>query len=308
MPDLSPPYRGPFCSELTLVVPTDAIADCVASSGIDIANAATGGVIPTDAAEREALRVDSGDTEGAMTLKSLQAGLSKRYGLNAVLISGRDPIEKAIEDGFALVVFGMYNVLDRKRRFQQKADFLHAMFFDRRDADSVFHADPLAGPRHKGSRMPRDVFRTYAKSGGFVALGLREASAPNQGGPNMGQTIVTLEPIQPPIDVAYTAGTERFTATGRAPALKNDGHAFVDAAATIEQTDDRVPHGHGFLRLSSGGSAGFFVLRSSVTPTATALPPAADCAAATDPLNAQIDRLNAQIAALQAPDDDPAQP
>ena len=38
---LPDPYRGPFCSELTRVVPTDEIADCVAASGIDIANAAT---------------------------------------------------------------------------------------------------------------------------------------------------------------------------------------------------------------------------------------------------------------------------
>ncbi|HEX7474024.1 MAG TPA: hypothetical protein VF323_13150 [Candidatus Limnocylindrales bacterium] len=307
MPALPPPYRGPFCSELTRVVPTDEVSDCVASSGIDIANAATGGVVPTDAAEREALRVDSGDTVGGMTLEALQVGLRKRYGLNAVLISGRDAIEKALDDGFALVVFGIYSSLERKRRYQDKADFLHAMFFDRQDARFFFHADPLAGPKTNGSEMPREVFRTYAKSGGFKALGLREASARNQGGPNMGQTTVTTSPIHPAINVSYAAGTQRFTATGRASAMKSDGRAFVDADVTIEQADNRVPHGHGFLRLSSGGSAGFYVLRSAVTPVTTALPPGPDCAAATDPLNAQIERLQAQIAALQAPDD-PAQP
>jgi hypothetical protein len=299
---LPDPYRGPFCSELTRVVPTDEIADCVAASGIDIANAATRGVVPTDAAEREALRVDSGDVAGGMTLESLQAGLSARYSLHAHLFSGKAEILDALKAGFALVVFGMYDSLERKRRFQEKADFLHAMFFNRLDATRVFRADPLAGPAHKGAPMPRDVFLDYARSGGFQALGLMEGSTPNQGGPNMGQTTVTLELIQPPIDIAYAAGTERFTATGRASALVNDGHASVDARATIEQADNRVPHGHGFLRLSSGGSAGFFVLESEVTPTGAPIAPGLDCSAATDPLNAQIDRLEAQVAALQPPD------
>ena len=307
MPELPPPYRGPFCTELTRVVPTDAIADCVASAGIDMANAATGGVIPTTAVEREALRVDSGDTEGGMTFEQLRVGLHKRYGLDAHRITGRKAILDALDDGFALVVFGMYNTLPRKRRFQAKADFLHAMFFNRRDAATVFRADPLAGRLHKGGQMPRDVFLTFAGSNGFDALGLKEASAPKQGGPNMAQTTVTLEPIQPALRVHYRAGTARFEATGRLTPMVNDGEAFVDAVATIEQTDDRVPHGHRFLRLSSGGSAGKFVLERDTTPLDGAVPPAAgsDCDAEVAPLKAEIARLQDQIDALQGPDDQP---
>jgi hypothetical protein len=196
----------------------------------------------------------------------------------------------------------MYDSLDRKRRFQAKADFLHAMFFNRNDAATVFRADPLAGPAHKGAPMPRGVFLEYARSGGFQALGLIEGATPSQGGPNMGQTTVTLELMQPPVEMAYGAGTVRFTSTGRASALVNDGRAFVDARATIEQSDDRVPHGHGFMRLSSGGSAGFFVLEADLTATGAPLVPGQDCSAAIDPLNAQIARLEKQVAALQAPD------
>jgi len=296
------PYRGPFCSELTRVVPTDEIADCVAASGIDIANAATLGVIPTGAPEREALRVDSGDVDGAMDLAHLRTGLSTRYGLIAVPFSTKAEILDALDKGFALVVIGRYDSLERNRRFQEKADFLHAMFFNRNDDShaltTLFRADPLAGPTHKGGRMPRDVFLKFARSGKFEALGLMEGSARGKGGPNMAQTTVTLEPIQPPIEVRFVKGTHRFTATGRASSMKQVGTARVDARATIEQTDKRVPHGHGFLRLSSGGSAGFFVLEKEVT-TGAAVPPGQDCLAATDPLNAQIDRLEQQLAALQ---------
>lgn len=305
MPELPPPYRGPFCTELTRVVPTDEIADCVASSGIDIANAATGGAIPTTAAEREALRVDSGDTEGGMTFDQLDVGLSKRYGLQAQRFKGKEAIGKALADGFALVVFGQYDKIPRERRFQAKADFLHAMFFNRRDATTVFRADPLAGRLHKGGRMPLDIFFTFAGSNGFDALGLREASAPHKGGPSMAQTTVTLEPIQPAVEVHYKAGTDRFTATGRAPAMHNDGDAFVDAVATIEQSDDRVPHGHRFLRLSSGGSKGFFVLEKDVTQSAAPVPPATDCSAEVDSLKGEIARLTKNLEDLKGPDDQP---
>jgi hypothetical protein len=318
MPPLPPPYRGPFCTELTRVVPTDEIADCVASSGIDIANAATGGVIPVSAAEREALRVDSGDTEGGMTFDQLDVGLRKRYGLQPRRFKGKQQILGALDDGFALVVFGMYDTLPRKRRFQQKSDFLHAMFFNRRDAKTVFHADPLAGRSHKGSQMPHDVFFTFAGSNGFDALGLREAGAPKggaakqggpnkHGGPNMAQTTVTLTPIDPPIEISYEKGTERFSATGRASNMVKPGKAHVDARAFIEQSDDRVPHGHGFLRIADRGSAGFFLggKDPTVKVIAGTLPVDVDCDGEIAPLRAEIERLNAQIEALQGPDDQP---
>lgn len=307
MPPLPPPYRGPFCTELTRVVPTDEIADCVASSGIDMANAATLGAIPVSAVEREALRVDSGDTEGGMTFDQLAVGLRKRYGLEPRRIRGKQQILDALDDGFALVVFGMYDTLPRKRRFQAKADFLHAMFFNRRDGKTVFHADPLAGRLHKGSQMPRDVFFTFAGSNGFDALGLKEGSAPKQGGPNMAQTTVTLELLDPPIEISYEAGTARFTANNRATPIVKAGGAHVDARAFIDQSDDRVPHGHGFLRLADGGSAGFFVAGNDpkVKVTKGALAAAVDREADIAPLKAEIERLQAQIEALQGPDDQP---
>lgn len=176
-----------------------------------------------------------------------------------------------------------------------------------RPATTVFRADPLAGRLHKGGQMSRDVFLTFAGSNGFDALGLREASAPRQGGPNMAQTTVTLEPIQPPVGVHYKAGIARFEATGRLTPTVKDGEALVDAVATIEQSDDRVPHGHRFLRLSSGGSAGRFLLERDTTPVDGAIPPAtgSDCDAEVAPLKAEIERLQAQIDALQGPDDQP---
>lgn len=256
------------------------------------------------AVEREALRVDCGDTVGGMTFDQLEVGLRARYGLEPRRFRGKQKILDAIDDGFALVVFGMYDTLPRKRRFQQKADFLHSMFFNRRDSKTVFHADPLAGRLHKGSQMPHDVFFTYAASNGFDALGLKEGGAPQQGGPNMAQTTVTLEVIDPPIEISYGAGTARFTANSRATPIIEAGGAHVDARAFIEQSDDRVPHGHNFLRLADGGSAGFFVAGNDpkVKVTAAMLAAGVDRDADLAPLKAEIERLNAQIEALQGPD------
>jgi hypothetical protein len=123
----------------------------------------------------------------------------------------------------------------------------------------------------------------------------------------MAQTTVTLEPLDPPIEVSYEAGTPRFTSTGRASAMKKAGAAHVDARAFIEQSDDRIPHGHGFLRLADGGSAGFFLSGNDPTVKVTvgALAAAHDFSAEVDILNAEIARLNAHIEALEGPDDQP---
>lgn len=75
----------------------------------------------------------------------------------------------------------------------------------------------------------------------------------------------------------------RFTAEGEQTPIATPYSGYVDADVSIESTG--VPHGSGFLRLSTGGSAGMYVLASEVlvSPAPVVVPPVADC---TDAVNA----------------------
>jgi hypothetical protein len=80
-------------------------------------------------------------------------------------------------------------------------------------------------------------------------------------------TIVTIEKFPAARKFTTAAGLaklRRFDDLGEHSSIKTPYSAFVDAQVTIEQSDNRVPHGRGFLRLSSGGSSGFYILTRDV--------------------------------------------
>ncbi|HEU4571537.1 MAG TPA: N-acetylmuramoyl-L-alanine amidase [Candidatus Limnocylindrales bacterium] len=112
------------------------------------------------------------------------------------------------------------------------------------------------------------------------------------------QTTVTIKTFPAPRVFRAAAGIttiRRFTGTGEVAGIAAPYSASVDAAVEIEQTDNRVPHGSGFLRISTGGSAGFFILASQVV-----LDPAADpvAAAVKVAVNAALDHVQPAATAV----------
>jgi hypothetical protein len=77
--------------------------------------------------------------------------------------------------------------------------------------------------------------------------------------------IVTVEKWPQPRTFSAAGDLRRFTPTEELPAIDGPYSATVDANVDINSTG--VPHGSGFLRLSSGGSAGKYILASEVTLT-----------------------------------------
>lgn len=74
-------------------------------------------------------------------------------------------------------------------------------------------------------------------------------------------TVVTISTF-PPRTFRAPAGLRRFTATSELPALVAPYSGRVDANVAI---DGPGPHGSDFLRLSSGGSIGKYILAEQVT-------------------------------------------
>lgn len=74
--------------------------------------------------------------------------------------------------------------------------------------------------------------------------------------------VVTIEKWPQPKRFRAPGNLRRFTATDELEPIDGPYEAWVDANVAIQSTG--VPHGVGFLRLSSGGSAGKYVLASEV--------------------------------------------
>lgn len=293
------PYRGPFCSELTFVPGDHKVEDCVASSGIDIVRAA-GKLVPVSAGEREGLRVSSGDTTGGQTLASLQTGITARYGLSARMLSGQTAIESALDAGYGLVVFGWYeSIASDPYRWQRAGAFLHAMCFLRNNASSRWRADPLAPPDDKGMAFPISVFRAFANSGGWTALGLLEGSVPPTGGPNLGEPVSVFTYKRGL--VAVKAGTPIFDAPDgtRKPIAHFPTDKQVEVVGGISGW--RV----GIVSLGAPPDEAAWLAVAPPTDPHHIVdlpypPPTTDCtavvAAATAPLNAQISMLKSTVA------------
>lgn len=191
-------YRGPYVSEVTFVGNDRAIEDCVAASGIDLARAA-GVDAPATAKEREALRVDAGDTHGGMDLAHLRNGMSKRYAVLPAYVQSLDGIRSALSTGYALVILGWLDATPRRIWCQNSGNVYHAMFWNAGDsATSVHVANPLAPAGHPGFEVPLQVALDFASSSngrggiarGIYALSLREATA--QSGPAQGGDVLKI--------------------------------------------------------------------------------------------------------------------
>lgn len=74
--------------------------------------------------------------------------------------------------------------------------------------------------------------------------------------------VVTVTVWPAPRKFRAPGDLRRFTATEELSSIKGPYEAMVDASVSINSTG--VPHGSGFLRLASGGSAGKYVLASEV--------------------------------------------
>ena len=74
--------------------------------------------------------------------------------------------------------------------------------------------------------------------------------------------IVTIETFAAPRKVTAKTDLRRFTASAELSPIEAPYEATVDGTVTIESSG--VPHGAGFLRLASGGSAGKYILAAQV--------------------------------------------
>lgn len=167
-----PHYRGPFASEIVFVPGDPLTEDCVAASGLDIA-AAAGIGNPVNRLEREALRVDSGDTSGGQSLESLARGLDKRYGHRPHSSTTWQYVVDHPERWF--VCIGQYKALSpHLRRWQLSGSFLHAVAFGPATATERWWANPLAPPSYGGEPVSLAQIRKYMATGADAAVSFAE--------------------------------------------------------------------------------------------------------------------------------------
>lgn len=215
------PYRGPWCSEVTFVPPDFRIEDCQAAAGINIANCSTAGQFPVTAVEREALRRDSGDTQGGMDLGHLRAGLWNRYGLDATYFGTLDSIKAALRGGWALDINGWLDAVPRKYWMQPFGAVYHAMSFNAGDKPDYCHlANPLAPKGHPGWEVPVSVALDFARSSasgrggirkGIYALGLSERP---QSGPQVPADVTLPVSSETPVLVDLPKGKQLYDLGG----------------------------------------------------------------------------------------------
>jgi hypothetical protein len=169
-------FRGPFANERGQTPPFD---DCIAASGLNIANAA-GAKRPTTHAEIEALRVASGDSTGGQSLTTLRAGIVRRYDLHPAPSSEWDAIATGIAHNRWFVVRGDYQSLPAHyRRFQPSGTFSHATAVGPSDAPGhSWWVDPLEPQITHGEDMSLTTLRAFCATAGFDAISLAEKPRP----------------------------------------------------------------------------------------------------------------------------------
>ena len=204
-------------------------------------------------------------------------------------------VERAIDQGRAVILQGDYDVFTMAERCQDSFDEDHAiMLLPERTGSRILRGDPLCSDF---DWVEASQLRRYAEKLGRRFMGKRRGeqriyyaiSLPitNEEMRRMrpepepeddddeevvkeedNVTIVTIELFPEPRKFTTVDGLEklrRFAASEEElPAIKAPYSNFVDATVDIEQSDNRVPHGKGFLRLASGGSRGFYILARDV--------------------------------------------
>lgn len=167
--------------------------DCTWSSGLMFANKATAtaahphGIYPATRAEREALRVASGDRTGGSSLYDLRLGIVRRYDWTFTLnwFSWASFMLR-MKRGDGAVVQGLYSSLPSHyqrwdRAFAAKGSrSAHAMYFQGHDRagnqhinastgmlKDLFVCDPLGRGTYRGEWIPVADAKKYANSMGY---------------------------------------------------------------------------------------------------------------------------------------------
>lgn len=182
----APPPSQPWADERDASPPFE---NCVAASGVNLANAATLGTIPTTDQEVQALRKATGDTVGGEGLPDLAKGMRARYGFTGLLDeSWATIVTGLVSGGRAFAVIGRYDHLPPAFRTPQPTfkDF-HCAYVGSNGGNSAWWVDPLdhSGPGGKpaGRAMSMLTLRAFCASGANASLGLIEGSERPTPGP-----------------------------------------------------------------------------------------------------------------------------
>jgi len=168
-------YRAAFISELN--DPDGHIADCVWTSGLRQANAASGGKHPATLAEAEALRAEVGGSTSAGAISAqLIAATTKRYAWAATVVGTPTGIIAAAKPGQNVTISGHLSNFPaghRLRRFSPLFTGGHRIDVDVEDGPRYWWVDPLApqGSGYTGEYVTVAELATFARggSGGTVA-------------------------------------------------------------------------------------------------------------------------------------------
>lgn len=172
-------YRGPWCNERQ----PGKWEDCVAATGININNAvcAKWGEHPrpiTDA-EREALRVDSKDTQGGMSLSSLADGMEKRYGHRPRASADWDlMLAPAGGDTRAWAVIGDWQSLPaRLKHWDPTGQYIHCVGIIPDGKGTRWIVDPQMTDGFPGESITIPELKAFMGTQGYRALSFSIAPA-----------------------------------------------------------------------------------------------------------------------------------
>lgn len=199
---MTPLYRGPWMDERQ----PGKWEDCVAASGVNMLNAVMAKWAPekrrpiTDA-ERESLRIASGDTAGGMSLESLAAGMLKRYGHKPRASSDWASMTAPKGgDKRWWVVIGNFDALPKRlRRWSPAGKFAHAVTIGPDKTGTRWLVDPQMNAGFKGESITMPELKKFMATQGYKALSFAIEDAPGTPQP--------APPLPPPAvdSTPYTA-------------------------------------------------------------------------------------------------------
>jgi hypothetical protein len=275
-------YRPPQCTERE----PGGYEDCAWCSGVMLNNAAHGYPhAPSTRSEYEALRVAGGDGPAenpgdGSNPQQVRNGIIRRYGWAPRIFAPTwasnfdDDVWPLMAPGQAFVFTGRMGALSTYwRRWDPEFTGPHSMFGQREDSrDRIWCMNPLAPRSYPGEWMTRSQVRTFWNSFRnwtlFGTIGsLAKPTLPDTSTEDDVTLIVVTHNSIVPRSFTTKPGLvnlRRFTATAEVDPIPAPYSSVVDAQASIQPEDDRVPHGLGFFRLGAGGSEGYYVLASEV--------------------------------------------
>lgn len=221
-------------------------------------------------AEREALEAVPDEPQDYNTT---DAKALSRYGVKLRTLS-TGTLESAVARvgvGLVLAGYGAVNI--------PTSAPIHSVFYLPTTATAGLVYDPLAPNRSAGVSTPAAKILGWAKGPGpNDAREVRE----NELGDEMSESTATL--------TLYPDGVRTWRAKGgdligyalngatKTVDLGAGSSAHADGTATITQNPQRAPNGSGFIHVTDGALAGYYLLRGSVDGLEPNPTPPADCA------------------------------